>query len=460
MRLARSANTVKTAKTAKTARDVDIHSRVAKAKSEGFTVADACSNGSKTGSQYTKFIFFGCWNNIDCKKEHIYRDIVLDYIRDNEKDINQLYIAGDNWYQNTLEINSVNFKVYLTDVLITGYAKLYAMKKDVYIAVGNHDEDKDDEDKDNILKRDCNINTQKHYLKQLKDGRSHTMFQPTLEYLNLLAIANQFADNYLCENGVYIYVDNIGVRYNKGNVVIIINTNRFDNNDTGIKYLRSIREVIGRVLLNKRKEQIFVMGHIPLFGFKNDTIHPHKVEMILKLFDIFAKHNIIYLCADTHNFSIMSIKHNDKVVVQITAGTGGADPDVLTREYSDSLYDKDKKVNDKFHIKAYALNSYGYVTINTEDMANITVSYTQIISTDNNKDKHKKAYTYTYVITDTDDKIAYHSKTEGVAFTIDSSSTSVKTKVCVQNPNGYITSKYRSIACYKKIKNKTLSSNK
>ena len=465
MRLARSAktaktmNTVNTVKTMNTARDADIHYRVAKAKSEGFTVADACSNSSKTDSQYTKFIFFGCWNNIDCKKEYIYRDIVLDYIRDNEKDIKQLYIAGDNWYQNTMEVNRENFKVYLTDILITGYAKLYAMKKDVYIAVGNHDEDKDDEDKDNILKKDCNINTQKHYLKELKDGRSHTMFQPTLEYLNMLAITNQFADNYLCENGVYIYVDNIGVRYNKGNIVIIINTNRFDNYDTGIKYLRSIRAVIGRVLLNKRKEQIFVMGHIPLFGFKNDTIHPHKVNMILKLFDIFVKNNIIYLCADTHNFSIMRIVHEDKVVIQITAGTGGADPDVLTREYSDSSY-KVKCCDDKFNIQAYALNSYGYVTINTENTANITISYTQIISA-GNSDKHKKAYTYSYVVTNTDKNIAYHSKTERVAFTIDSSATSVKTKVCKQNQNGFITSKDRSIACYKKkIKNKTLSSNK
>jgi hypothetical protein len=323
------------------------------------------------------------------------------------------------------------------------------MNKEVYIAVGNHDEDKDDDA--NILKKDCNINTQKYYLQQIKKKVLRKDTPPTLELLRSLASRNELADNYLCKNGVYIYVDNIGVCYNKGNIIIIINTNRFDDDDTGEKYIRSINTVIRRVNRNKGTEQIFVMGHVPLFSYKKDDIKLHKInkkdkkydKFIFKLYNIFATHNIIYICADTHNFSIMRIQCEDKVVIQITAGTGGADPDVL-KEYIDGIY---KKV-DIFHIEAYALNPYGYVTINTSNN-NITVCYTQIITGTSVKPKR-----FTYTVSVANKTIVYKGYVELSTLDIDiGKNTLVKTKICgVKDSIGYITSKDRSIACYKKIK--------
>jgi hypothetical protein len=47
----------------------------------------------------TEFLFYGCWNRIDCESTHTiyrYRDIVLDYIDKSEKTIKDFYIAGDN----------------------------------------------------------------------------------------------------------------------------------------------------------------------------------------------------------------------------------------------------------------------------------------------------------------------------------------------------------------------------
>lgn len=428
-----------------------------KAKSDGTTrtaaSADACNNTIKTRGQHSDFIFFGCWNNINCKKEYAYRDIVLDYIHRNEDAIQQLYIAGDNWYQNKRN----NFKMYLTDVLITGYAKLYAMKKEVYIAVGNHDEDKDGDNGHTLLKKDCNINTQKYYLKQLKDGRTreNMLRPPTLEKLYYLAMGNQFADNSMCENGVYIYVDNIGIRYNYGNIVIIINTNRFDEYDTGLKYIRSIRAVIKRVFKARSEEQIFVMGHVPLFSFKQDTIKLHKInkkddrydKMMLDLFELFATHNIVYICADTHNFSIMKIQCGDKVVIQITAGTGGADPDVLQTEYAVSPYSVN--VNGIFNIEAYALNPYGYVKIKTEKGI-ITVCYTQII-----RDMQLKpsVFAYTYRV-QMDTKRIVGIATTATATKATATATTAnmgiyKNNVCSASQE-YITSINRKIVCYKK----------
>ena len=474
---------VKTVNTAKDVGYADVHYRLLKAKSEGFkytaanaaNTSNACNNTIKTPSKHSDFIFFGCWNNINCKKEYIYRDIVLDYISLHEKAIKQLYIAGDNWYQNERMIHGENFKVYLTDVLITGYAKLYAMGKDVYIAVGNHDEDKDGLPDNKLLKKDCSINTQKYYLKHIKDGKLSPS-QPTLEGLYLLANGNQqLTDNYMCENGVYIYVDNIGVRYNNGNIVIIINTNRFDDYEEGLKYVRSIQAVIRRVKKVKGDEQIFVMGHVPLFVFKNikevDTIQLHQINkkdakyniIMVRLFDIFAAHDIIYICADTHNFSIMRIQCGNKAVIQITAGTGGADPDELSGDYSKtakyvSVGDATAAVATKervFNIEAYALNPYGYVSIKTERVnggtsgtggTGITVCYKKIdVDT-------VKIFTYsvdmdTKMIEPSDTKVSSSMKVSSMKA---SSMKASSSKVCSIPSSDYITSIKPNVLCYKK----------
>ena len=364
-----------------------------------------CNNDITTRKKHSSFIFFGCWNNVNCEKEFIFRDIVLDYINRNEEAVKQLYIAGDNWYTNAKKINAKNFKVYLTDVLTRGYDKLYSMKKEIYIAVGNHDEDKDATMTNPRLQKDCNVNTQKYYLKQIKerrDGRDDrrpprgAIREPTLDELNFLASKGRLTDNYLCKKGVYIYVDDIGVRYNEGNIVIIINTNKFGDYEEGLAYLESIRLFINDVVAATAAsgEQIFVMGHIPLFNFKKDKIkiqdinkkEPIYRNIIVGLFNMFVENRIIYICADTHNFSIMRIKCNGddaRVLIQITAGSGGADPDLLTKEYATSPTTtkvKDEIVNNKFEIEAYALNSYGYATITTgSDSDSVSVCYKQII---------------------------------------------------------------------------------
>lgn len=476
-KFAKSANVSKSAKP-----------KMREARSEGFKNTDACNNSIETKSKSSDFIFFGCWNNINCKKEYVYRDIVLDYISLNENAIKQLYIAGDNWYTNERKIGEANFKVYLTDVLTTGYAKLYAMKKDVYIAVGNHDEDKDGDKGHTLLKKDCNIHTQKYYLRQINEGKlREEAMPPTLNDLQLLALGNQFADNSMCEKGIYIYVDDIGVRYNNGNIVIIINTNRFDDYTTGLKYLGSIKAVIKRVENAKTTEQIFVMGHIPLFDFKPDKtgtatkaanadqIKLHKInkkeerydKIILKLFDLFAVHNIVYICADTHNFSIMRIQRENSVVIQITAGTGGADPDLLQTEYAVSPY---YVIDGIFNIQAYALNPYGYVKIKMEENKRIKVCYTQIIKDEKDKTSQSgvlpKTNVFTYRVdmnTKTIENTSKATTTTTATATANAKAKSItdmevymsnKQKVCSHPTAGYITNLKSDVVCYKKNKNK------
>lgn len=442
-----------------------------------------CNNDITTRKKHSSFIFFGCWNNVNCEKEFIYRDIVLDYIHRNEAALKQLYIAGDNWYTNAKKINSKNYKVYLSDILTRGYDKLYSMKKEIYIAVGNHDEDKDATMTNPRLQKDCNINTQKYYLKQIKerrDGRDDgrlprgTIREPTLDELNFLASKGRLTDNYLCKKGVYIYVDDIGVRYNEGNIVIIINTNKFDDYDEGLAYLERIRLFINDVVSASgggSSEQIFVMGHIPLFNFKKDKIKIQDINkkepifrnIIVGLFNMLVENNIIYICADTHNFSIMRIKCNGddvRVLIQITAGSGGADPDLLSTEYATSPITtkvKDEIVNNKFEIEAYALNSYGYATITTGgnssgSSGSVSVCYKQIIK--DIDDTTKKASCTT--ITEITYSIDMANKNIDVVKAVNpraAINTYKNKEVCdkiKKQKRGYITSLDHKTACYMK----------
>ena len=214
-------------------------------------------------------------------------------------------------------INEKKLKLYITEILRTGYDKLYRMGKDIYIAIGNHDIDSNisvgkklasasPTNANNTtsasspnnasstsnpsstsrearieLKKDCNINTQKYYLKQIKKGREFET--PTLELLQNIK-DTELSEAVLCEQGIYIYAENIGVRYNKHSIIIIINTNKFDDFDGGLQYLSEIENVIMDVKRSQRShrshrssareanKQIFVMGHIPLFTNKKNLI--------------------------------------------------------------------------------------------------------------------------------------------------------------------------------------------
>ena len=387
------------------------------------TTSIKCNNNIDTSTDCSKFLFFGCWNNINCNSEYIYRNMVLDYITKNEKDIKQIYIAGDNWYTNKKKINEEEFKFYFTEVLRTGYDKLYRMNKDIYIAVGNHDIDTDiDTDTtksssplslitENPLKKDCNINAQKYYLQKIKElvdaNNYNEISSPTLELLH--DMNNELTEAKLCEKGIYIYIDNIGVRYNADNIIIIINTNKFDDLKKGELYLQDIIKVIKEVEINRVKkgkgEQIFVMGHIPLFTYKKDRITIHEInkkkkeyrKIIVELFNILVEYNIIYLCADTHNFSIMKIAHDGRELIQITAGTGGADPDIIKGNFAITPINFIERIvigqdNERIYdITAYALNSYGYVRLEIYKNQ-IDVKYTQIIT-----DK-KELHHYPYIM--------------------------------------------------------------
>ena len=175
------------------------------------------------------FLFFGCWNNINCKNKYLYRDIILYTIKEVEIYTNKVFIAGDNWYNfivnnnqrlidiisndknnketmdatyatkamNTTDAIEVEKPIkpktiksmdtndlthYVTPILISGYYSLYNMNKDVYLCVGNHDEAQDSQDSEDSKdinhaklpsNKDCMITTQKFFNAKIKNTEYH-----------------------------------------------------------------------------------------------------------------------------------------------------------------------------------------------------------------------------------------------------------------------------------------------
>ena len=366
----------------------------------------------------SKFLFYGCWNNINCEKEYIYRDLVLNYINKKEKKISTFFIAGDNWY--STKVTKVNesatniMQYYLLSILKTGYDKLYQLNKTIHIAAGNHDEH--DDGISEPLKLRCMIKTQKNYIDKLNekvfdssvsksydksmpeysnfissnDDLSSTLFvnndmdgfNPTLEELSKL----QKLD--IHDNIMNIYVDEIGIVNNEKYIVIIINTNKlYDPN-----YLRAIHYKFKYVNRIKQHKQVFVMGHVPLFAVKKNNIK-NKNELFGKrdnLFHLLSDFNYIYLCADAHYFSIMEITKGKKKVIQVTTGSGGADPDINSEFHDIKKYIK----FDGYNIEYFLLNSYGYSTIRIYKYK-IVIIYKQVFLVD---DSNMSGNTYIYSI--------------------------------------------------------------
>lgn len=354
----------------------------------------------------SKFLFYGCWNNINCEKEYIYRDLVLNYINKKEKAISTLFIAGDNWYSTKVTkvsgsvINIIQY--YLLSILKTGYDKLYQLNKTIHIAVGNHDEH--DDDNYEPIKARCMIKTQKKYIDKLNEkifdsssvsknydksvskysdflSRSYDLssslffnndmdgFNPTLEELN------EIEEIDIHDNIMNIYVDEIGIIDNEKYIVIIINTNKL--NDP--KYITAIQYKFKYVKRNNEYKQVFVMGHIPLFAIKNNIVKD-KDELFEKrdnLFNLLSDFNYIYLCADAHYFSIMEIKKGKKKIIQITTGTGGADPDINNEYYNI----KKNIIYNGYNIEYFLLNSYGYSIIRIYKYK-IVIIYKQVFLVD------------------------------------------------------------------------------
>lgn len=341
------------------------------------------------------FIFFGCWNHIDCKKTYTDRDIV-GFLLKKLYSNNKIILAGDNWYNQ--KINK-QLKYYPLYVLYTGYKLLFDITQNVDIILGNHDINKDKTRKISVINNFCNnlgcmLYVQNNVIKQI------------LEQTPGIDLNIKIKD-------VYHYKDNISLYSCKPHLVqkpnniyfLYINTNVFDES---IDIITSYKKLI-EIELSKVEtiNLLFIVGHHPFAGLKEKN-NNYSIKTLSELYfkddkskdiiiysflDLFAKYKSIYLCADIHNFQLSKLHNN---ICMVIVGTGGAELDIIKEETFNNL---PFPINTEYVItELYAHDSYGFSKISyNETNFNVTIDYYYIVSYDKIITYNIYSYLLTYV---------------------------------------------------------------
>jgi len=375
-----------------------------------------------SSSSSNEFIFFGCWNNINCSyPDHIiHRNIVLELLKLSNPE-KSIVLAGDNWYnqkssKKTTDEKKTEKKVdkyYSTYVLKTGYELLFKASTNVDIVLGNHDITEDslelsiDTGKIESLrdlhlfckKLGCKVKVQAFIIENVLKKHSvksdfftnNNIKNNISNYTNIDVNINNNVSLYTCRPHIVMKTPGIYFLY--------LNTNVFESDVNIIDIYRvSVQEK-----LNEIKEEInllFIVGHHPFAGLKdkNDLSVKNvselyfksksspKIEAIYKFLDIFINYKSIYLCADIHNFQICKLHSAilNSEMCMVICGSGGANQDLIGR-YDNvevpikqtPLIDSDKKYVVK---DLYAHNAYGFCNISYSAKGNkVKVQYYKII---------------------------------------------------------------------------------
>ena len=298
-----------------------------------------------------QLFFFGCWNNGGCKNNGFLRKIVDSIITNNN-----LYdggiILGDNVYPTKLS----NF--HDISVLKDGIECINRIKKPMYIALGNHD----------VTQCDIITHEAKNHDYWIFDKN---YFSKTFNKNNLSIKLIVIDTNLIYDNKIYqsIHLDE------KQNI-------RCDLPKSIDPKLENMMEFIKKELSDSKKYNwIIIAGHHPIAFFKQqkDIAKPIINAKFGELVEIFGSlKNLVYICADTHNFQYNIISNNDKSknVKQFISGTGGALPDMIVSEFKDGNFYEIG--NDYKILLKDTYSPYGYCDmIITEN--NLVVIYNNIV---------------------------------------------------------------------------------
>jgi len=285
------------------------------------------------GNDMERFFLFGCWNREGCEKNENLSKVIKKLKTD---DFDFGIIAGDNVYPIVnIDQGGTKQKYYDPKISDAGYACLMRnISKPMFWVLGNHDVDS------------CEV-----ALRQVQ--KNDVSFQKNDDKQTIVAGKLIFPNNY------YNFVSNLAN-------FIFIDTNLFDKDTNcyaGIDWkveLDSMLNWVNDVLGKSKSTWNIIVGHAPIGGFRTKGI-----RMLIgyeKLLNILQRHgnkNLIYMCADIHNFQYLTIIRNEFILPVIVSGTGGALPD-LKEKYSNTV---EAQIDDIKLNLIQLQDSYGYVVV-------------------------------------------------------------------------------------------------
>ena len=278
------------------------------------------------------FFFFGCWNNERCFGEIDMRMTILKALESDQNNFDFGIIGGDNVY------SQGENKAYYKSTITSGFNALgqATKQKPKHVILGNH----------NAVNQSV-TNAQKAY---------------TDDIFKLYE-----------EIATYESIHNYGF--------IFLNTNKF-NDDT------SLFNAFSSELQKNVSSRLFIVGHEPLIAAKskkgNKFVNVENANIILDLcFKYMKKHKdkqVYYLCADVHNFQVLSVKKYGfaRELPIIVVGTGGADPDLCIFD-NISYYNKTTTISingAKYNVSCnHFSHPFGYCIIKESKNLTIDVTY-------------------------------------------------------------------------------------
>jgi len=309
-------------------------------------------------SEIIKFFAFGCWNLGGCSDNAFLNQNVNNIIRQGQFDFG--LILGDNIYKNVKieDGKKIKEKDYNINTLVDGIICINKINVPLYVTLGNHDVE------------ECSI-----LAAQLET--------------NKLPIAQriQNLDNWNIPSNYYMKI------YNKGTTVIkliSLDSNLFDyanipkeqdesiyssckpEDIKKIKY-RNFNDMMIQfatdIHTNNNEDFIIIFSHVPLVSLKPKKLQKlddYVLNILFNTIETKFKYSkskpkdILYICADTHNYQNLEIHYNDIVIKQYVLGTGGATPD----SYKDSLSNNSSKLKPDGFIH---MNFTNTPTINIEN---------------------------------------------------------------------------------------------
>ena len=386
------------------------------------------SSSSSNVDRSNEFIFFGCWNNINCSVDIIHRNIVLELLKLSNLG-KPIVLAGDNWYNQKTPKKTTGDKktekkivekYYSTYVLKTGYELLFEASTDVAIVLGNHDITEDslelptNSQKINTLrdlhlfckKLGCKVKVQAFIIENVLQNYPVEFDFFTNSYINRNISNDTNIDvitniNETYKVSLYTCIPRI-VMKTQGIFFLYLNTNVFESDVNTInKYREAVNRKLNEEILKGNKiDLLFIVGHHPFAGLKDknglsvknvselyfkSVKKDERIEAIYKFLDIFVEYKSIYLCADIHNFQICKLHSAilNSEICMVICGSGGANQDLIG-DYDDSKFPTEVTLIDsenKYVVKdLYVHNAYGFCNISYSARGNkVKVQYYKIV---------------------------------------------------------------------------------
>ncbi|XWV25134.1 putative tartrate-resistant acid phosphatase type 5 [Tupanvirus deep ocean] len=297
-----------------------------------------------------RFFFFGCWNDGGCRDNENLRNVISN-INSNKHLYEFGVILGDNVY------NKKGSTFHDVSVLKDGIDCIGSLNLPLYIALGNHDVTQCDIINEQAKKSDYWNFESNFYAVEL--GKNNLKLKLIIIDTNLLA-----------DDKIYNSLTNFK------DEPCVLPSNIYNNKTEMLQFLEN------QLKDYEKYDWIIVAGHDPIASFKvkSKTKGPLAKPHIDILMNSMGRiPNLVYICADTHNFQYNTITSTDGIyqVDEVISGTGGAKPDTILPEFRNN----ENSIQNLYNIKMHDTHEpYGYCDM-TVHKDNIIFIYNKNVPT-------------------------------------------------------------------------------